>query len=407
MGFWSKLKEKISKNKNEESQASKQEEKIIHEFELEEELDSSINEESIDVQEKVNILVGAPTFIQEKKPLKIVIDKKAQKAKEKQIKKAQKAKEKKDKVEKAVAKSSLNFSKEIKKLSKKYKKMDDDFFDELEEILIKTDMGMKMVIKISNGLRKKIKANTSSEEFKDFLVEEIYDVYNDGKKLLPINYQENRLNVFMVIGVNGTGKTTSLSKIANMYAEQNKKVLIAAADTFRAGAVEQLEEWIDKRLDNKVDLIKGSKHNQDPASVVFDAYEKAKTEHYDLLLIDTAGRLQNKANLMKELEKMYQIIRKEDKRAPHELLLVIDATTGQNGVIQAKEFNEVTDVSGIILTKMDGTSKGGIALAIKDELDIPVQLVGVGEQVGDLVKFNVEEYVYGLTVGFMEDDKDE
>lgn len=363
MGFWNKLKEKITGNT------------AVKETNVEQE----IKTESVNEKHQLS---------------------------EKEIVKKQKQKAKKEKAEKAIAKSALDFSKDIKKLSKKYKKMDDDFFDELEEVLIKTDMGMKMVLKISNNIRRKVKNTTEANEFKEILAEEIYDIYTDGsKKVAELNFEEGRLNIFMVIGVNGTGKTTSLSKIANYYAEQNKKVLIAAADTFRAGAIEQLEEWVGKRLDNKVDLVKGKKQNQDPASVVFDALKKAKTEHYDLLLIDTAGRLQNKVNLMKELEKMHQIVHKFDKKAPHELLLVIDATTGQNGVMQAQEFNEVANVTGIVLTKMDGTSKGGIALSIKDQLNIPVKLVGVGEQVDDIEKFDVDQYVYSLVIGFMEEQE--
>ncbi|ASZ08993.1 signal recognition particle-docking protein FtsY [Mesoplasma chauliocola] len=365
MGFWNKLKDKIKGKTIEE------------------------NIEAIEA-EKIDV-------VEEKKT-----------PSDKEIVKKQKLKAKKQKTEKAIAKSALDFSKDIKKLSKKYKKMDDDFFEELEEVLIKTDMGMKMVLKISNNIRRKVKNTTEALEFREILAEEIYDIYTDGsKKVNNLNFEDGRLNIFMVIGVNGTGKTTSLSKIANYYAEQNKKVLIAAADTFRAGAIEQLEEWVDKRLDNKVDLVKGKKKNQDPASVVYDALEKAKGENYDLLLIDTAGRLQNKVNLMNELEKMYQVVEKFEKKAPHELLLVIDATTGQNGVIQAQEFNEVANVTGIVLTKMDGTSKGGIALSIKDQLNIPVKLVGVGEQVEDLEKFDVDQYVYSLVIGFMEDKEED
>ncbi|ATZ18615.1 signal recognition particle-docking protein FtsY [Williamsoniiplasma somnilux] len=321
-------------------------------------------------------------------------------------KKILKEKLKKEKAEKVLAKSSLAFSKDIKKLSKKYKEADNEFFEELEEILIKTDMGMKMVLKISNSLQKSVKKDTSFEEMKELLIEELYEAYDPKNRVnTNLDFREDRLNIFMIIGVNGTGKTTSLSKLANYYAEQDKKVLIAAADTFRAGAVEQLEEWVSSRLNNNVDLIKGAKGTQDPASVIFDAIKKAQVENYDLLLIDTAGRLQNKINLMKELQKMHEVVKRFDKNAPHEVLLVIDATTGQNGVVQAEEFSSVTDVSGIILTKMDGTSKGGIALAIKDQLNIPVKMMGIGEQVEDIIPFNIEDYIYGLGAGFMENDQ--
>ncbi|WP_342269022.1 signal recognition particle-docking protein FtsY [Spiroplasma endosymbiont of Aspidapion aeneum] len=304
-------------------------------------------------------------------------------------------------------KSNLAFGKEIKKLSKKHRKLDNEFFEDLEALLIGTDMGVKMTIKISNNVQKRMKKNSTFEDIKEILVEEMYDSYNDsGKWVKKLNYVDGRINIFIIVGVNGVGKTTSIAKLANFYSKQGKKVLIAAGDTFRAGAVEQLQEWVDKRLTN-VDLVKGSKPNQDPASVVFDAIEKAKKEKYDLLLIDTAGRLQTKQNLMKELEKIVEIIHRLDKKSPHERLLVIDSTTGQNGINQALKFSEATDVTGIILTKTDGTSKGGIALAIKDSLNIPVKLIGTGETVDDLEEFNLNEYVYDLAKGFMDDEINE
>ncbi|QHX36901.1 signal recognition particle-docking protein FtsY [Spiroplasma sp. BIUS-1] len=304
-------------------------------------------------------------------------------------------------------KNTLTFSNDIKKLSKNYKEPNSDFFEELENVLIKTDMGMKMVLEISNRVQKKAKPKHSFNEIKEILVEEIYETYTDsGKFKTELNYKDGRLNVFIMVGVNGVGKTTSIAKIANYYSTMGKKVLIAAADTFRAGAVEQLQEWCDKRLKN-VDLIKSVNNSKDPASVVFDGIKKASEEKYDLLLIDTAGRLQNKDNLMKELEKMTKIIQKSVNDGPHERLLVIDAQTGQNGISQAKAFAETTNVSGIVLTKMDGTSKGGIALAIKDILNIPVKLIGTGETVNDIEEFEVDNYIWDLTSDFMEDDKND
>ncbi|AHI54048.1 signal recognition particle-docking protein FtsY [Spiroplasma sabaudiense Ar-1343] len=320
--------------------------------------------------------------------------------------KAKREEKRKDKIKIKEIKSSLSFSKEIKKLSKKYKEADDDFFEELENVLISTDMGMAMVVKISNAVQKKVKRKSTFQEIKEILIEELYDSYADsGKFKTELNFVPNRLNIFMMVGVNGTGKTTSLAKLANFYAKQGYKVLVAAADTFRAGAVEQLQEWVDTRLSG-VELIRGKKMNQDPASVVFDALEKAETENYDLLLIDTAGRLQNKEYLMRELEKMQSIISRKIKNAPHERLLVIDATTGQNGVSQAKSFSESTNVTGIILTKMDGTSKGGIALAIKDLLNIPVKMIGIGEKLDDIEPFDIEDYIYDLVADFMESSDD-
>ncbi|WP_339033835.1 signal recognition particle-docking protein FtsY [Spiroplasma endosymbiont of Cantharis rufa] len=301
-------------------------------------------------------------------------------------------------------KKTLTFSTDIKKLSKHYKEPNNEFFEDLENILIRTDMGMKMVLDISNRVRKKAKAKHSFDQIKEILVEEIYETYNSGRKYNDkLNYKDDRLNIFIMVGVNGVGKTTSIAKIANYYSGMDKKVLIAAADTFRAGAVEQLQEWCDKRLKN-VDLIKSENNSKDPASVVFDGIKKAIAEKYDLLLIDTAGRLQNKEHLMKELEKMTKIIQKSISDGPHERLLVIDAQTGQNGISQAKAFSETTNISGIVLTKMDGTSKGGIALAIKDILNIPVKLVGTGETVNDIEEFDIDNYIWELTSDFMEDN---
>jgi fused signal recognition particle receptor len=303
-------------------------------------------------------------------------------------------------------KYDLTFSKNLKKLSKKYKKLDADFFTGLEDVLIQTDMGIKMVIEISNALQKKVRPKHTFNDIKEMLLEELYDSYDAKKYNAELNYKDGRLNIFMMVGVNGTGKTTTLAKLANYYAKMGKRVLIAAADTFRAGAVEQLQEWVNTRLTG-VELIRGQKINQDPASVVFDGVKKAIDENYDILLIDTAGRLQNKQNLMRELEKMTNIVQKTVKDAPHERLLVIDSTTGQNGVNQAKEFATVTKVTGIVLTKTDGTSKGGIALAIKDSLNIPVKMIGTGEQIDDIEKFDLDEYVYRLASDFMEDGEND
>ncbi|ASP27970.1 signal recognition particle-docking protein FtsY [Spiroplasma corruscae] len=320
--------------------------------------------------------------------------------KERRIIKKQEKKHKKE------HKNTLTFSSDIKKLTKKYKIPNNDFYEELENVLIKTDMGMKMVLEISNNVQKRVKPKYGFKEVKEILAEEIYKSYtNSGKPKTELNYKEGRLNIFLIVGVNGVGKTTSIAKIANFYSIQDKKVLIAAGDTFRAGAVEQLEQWCINRLKN-VDLMKPQNNTKDPASVVYDSIKVALEKKYDLLLVDTAGRLQNKEHLMRELEKITKIIQKSVKDGPHERLLVIDAQTGQNGVNQAKAFSEATDVTGIVLTKMDGTSKGGIALAIKDILGIPVKLVGTGEKVDDIKLFSVDDYIYELTADFMEDDDD-
>ncbi|WFQ91008.1 signal recognition particle-docking protein FtsY [Mycoplasma feriruminatoris] len=413
MGFWAKLKEKLTKKTNQVDQ----DEPILQQDEQTEEQVEQIKEEQkldpVKKSEKKDQVVKQENKEEKKaKKTKTSETETKKQAKEtlKEKKKREKQKEKDKKVEKAMLKSAFSFSKDIKKLSKKYKQADDEFFEELEDVLIQTDMGMKMVLKVSNLVRKKTKKDTSFENVKDALVEALYQAYTDNdwtNKKYKIDFKENRLNIFMLVGVNGTGKTTSLAKMANYYAELGYKVLIAAADTFRAGATQQLEEWIKTRLNNKVDLIKANKLNADPASVVFDAIKKAKEEKYDLLLIDTAGRLQNKTNLMAELEKMNKIIQQVEKNAPHEVLLVIDATTGQNGVIQAEEFSKVADVSGIILTKMDSTSKGGIGLAIKELLNIPIKMIGVGEKVDDLLAFDIDQYIVHLSSGFMQGDDSE
>ncbi|EXU60460.1 signal recognition particle-docking protein FtsY [Mycoplasma mycoides] len=409
MGFWAKLKEKLTKKTNQVEQDEPildQQEQQDQQEEQEQIIEKEIEQEPVVNQDKQVEIIKENKI----KKTKTSETKKQEKQTEtlKEKKKREKQKEKDKKVEKAMLKSAFNFSKDIKKLSKKYKQADDEFFEELEDVLIQTDMGMKMVLKVSNLVRKKTKRDTSFENIKDALVESLYQAYTDNdwtNKKYRIDFKENRLNIFMLVGVNGTGKTTSLAKMANYYAELGYKVLIAAADTFRAGATQQLEEWIKTRLNNKVDLVKANKLNADPASVVFDAIKKAKEQNYDLLLIDTAGRLQNKTNLMAELEKMNKIIQQVEKSAPHEVLLVIDATTGQNGVIQAEEFSKVADVSGIILTKMDSTSKGGIGLAIKELLNIPIKMIGVGEKVDDLLAFDIDQYIVHLSSGFMQGDE--
>ncbi|WP_434325571.1 signal recognition particle-docking protein FtsY [Mycoplasma leachii] len=420
MGFWAKLKEKLTKKTDQidesENILQDKDKKIDQDQNLVDELEKTtqdikkaeLKEQSKKSQEQKLEVEN----IKEKKvkTIKINQTKKIEKSSEtlKEKKKREKQKQKDKKVEKAMLKSAFNFSQDIKKLSKKYKQADDEFFEELEDVLIRTDIGMKMVLKVSNLVRKKTKRDTSFENIKDALVESLYQAYTDNdwtNKKYRIDFKENRLNIFMLVGVNGTGKTTSLAKMANYYAQLGYKVLIAAADTFRAGATQQLEEWIKTRLNNKVDLVKANKLNADPASVVFDAIKKAKEQNYDLLLIDTAGRLQNKVNLMAELEKMNKIIQQVEKSAPHEVLLVIDATTGQNGVIQAEEFSKVADVSGIILTKMDSTSKGGIGLSIKELLNIPIKMIGVGEKVDDLLAFDIDQYIVHLSSGFMQGDE--
>jgi len=266
--------------------------------------------------------------------------------------------------------------------------------EELEEILIMADIGVNTVMEFIDRLKKRVKKENieDSEDLREIIVDEMFIIYVDNSIMVnKINYAETGPTVVLFVGVNGVGKTTTIGKIAYKLKEEGKKVLLVAGDTFRAGAVEQIIEW-GERTDCPVIY----KENADPASVIYDGVSKAKNENYDVVLIDTAGRLQNKANLMNELEKMNKVIGKIIPEAPHETLLVVDATTGQNGISQAKEFQKITNITGIVLTKLDGTAKGGIVLAIKEALNIPVKFVGMGEQAKDLRTFDIEKYIYGL-----------
>lgn len=297
--------------------------------------------------------------------------------------------------EKGLTKSRDNFTSKLTSLISRHNRVTEDFFMELEEILIMSDLGVNTVIKFMDRLRKRVSSEHIDDPsmLKEIIVDELFIIYVDGEIITSkINYQDNGPTVLLFVGVNGVGKTTTIGKIANKEKAKGKKVLLVGADTFRAGAVEQLREWANRTNSDFV----GSVEQKDPASVVFDGMKKAKEENYDLVLIDTAGRLQNKLNLMKELEKINRIIKNFIPNAPHETLLVIDATTGQNGISQAKAFKESVGISGIVLTKLDGTAKGGIVLAIKEELNIPVKYVGLGEGSEHLQDFDIENYIYSL-----------
>jgi len=297
--------------------------------------------------------------------------------------------------EKGLTKSRENFVSKLVDLTLRHTKIDEEYFDELEEILIMADIGINTVMKFINKLKDRVKHEniTSPSDLKEVIVDELFIIYVDNDIIDDkIKFASNGPTVLLFVGVNGVGKTTTIAKIANKLKNEGKKVLLVAADTFRAGAVEQLEDW-SKRIE--VDFS-GSKENKDPSSVIYDGLVKAKEENYDVVLIDTAGRLQNKNNLMKELEKMNRVIGNLIEGAPHETLLVIDATTGQNGISQAKAFKEITNITGVVLTKLDGTAKGGIVLAIKEEVNLPVKYIGLGEGQNDLQAFDIEKYIYGL-----------
>ena len=298
------------------------------------------------------------------------------------------------KYDEGLSKTRKEFTTEISNLSKKYKNIDEDYFEELENILIMSDIGVNTVMKFVDNLKKRVKEEhiKDSNVLKEVIVDELLIMYV-GNNILnsKINFNPNGPTIILFVGVNGVGKTTSIGKIASKLKKQGKKVLLVAADTFRAGAIEQLEEW-----GKKVDVPVVTSNSKDPSAVTYDGIKKAVDENYDIVLVDTAGRLQNKTNLMSELGKINTVIKKIIPDAPHETLLVVDATTGQNGIVQAKSFNEVTNITGIVLTKLDGTSKGGIVLAIKEETGIPVKFVGLGEKENDLESFDIEKYIYGL-----------
>lgn len=303
-----------------------------------------------------------------------------------------------EKYDKALEKSRKSFSNKLGDLSKKYRKVNQEYFEELEEILIEADVGISLTLATIEKVLAKSKKERidSTEEINEILIDELFSNYmQKGEFDCDLKFYDNEPTVLLVVGVNGVGKTTSIAKIAHRYIQMGKKVMLAAADTFRAGAIEQLQTWA-SRLG--IDIVYG-KQDADPASVAYDAAKKAKETGVDLLIVDTAGRLQTKNNLMAELAKIKRVISKEIADAPQDTFLIIDATTGQNGVVQAKAFAEVTTLTGVVITKMDGTSKGGIILAIRDEIGVPVRFIGLGEKMEDLETFDLNKYLYALCVG--------
>ena len=309
-----------------------------------------------------------------------------------------------EKYDKGLAKTRKTFKERMNELFANFRSVDEDFFEEVEETLIGADVGFETSMKIADELRQEVKLRNVKKPaaVQNLIIEKLVDLYEaEGVgEVNALNLQPNGLTVMLFVGVNGVGKTTSIGKLAYEYKQAGKKVLLAAADTFRAGAIDQLVVW-GERAD--VEVIRG-KAGGDPAAVVFDAMVKAKEKQADILLVDTAGRLQNKAHLMQELDKIKRIIQREEPNAPHEVLLVLDATTGQNAMSQAKQFKETTDVTGLVLTKLDGTAKGGIVLAIRNELHLPVKLVGLGEGIEDLEIFNPNDFVIGLFKGLLEEE---
>ena len=308
-------------------------------------------------------------------------------------------KENSTKYEKGLAKSRAAFADRLEDLSKRYKKVDNSYFEELEQILIEADVGVALTLKLVENLLDKSQKEGISEPSKinEELIDQMFVSYVEGGESITneIQFAEEGPTVLLVEGVNGVGKTTSIAKLAHRYMQKGKKVMLVAADTFRAGAVEQLKIWAERL---KCPIVTGLE-NGDPASVCYDGAKYAKANKVDLMIVDTAGRLHNKANLMAELGKIKRVLEREIPGAPHETCLIIDATTGQNGVSQARALKEVSNISGIVITKMDGTSKGGIILSIRDELGVPVRFIGLGEGMDDLEEFDLDEYLHALLVG--------
>ena len=299
-----------------------------------------------------------------------------------------------EKYDKGLQKTREEFVSKLSMLGIKYTKVSNEYFEELEDLLISADIGVNTVFKFLERLKDRVKKENiiDTKYLMEVIVDELFIIYVNNESLSTnVNISDIGPTIILMVGVNGVGKTTTIAKLAYKYKNMGKKVMMIAGDTFRAGALEQLKIWADK-----TESLFYGRDNTDPAGVIYDGLEKAKEENADIVLIDTAGRLQNKVNLMKELEKINKVIERIIPNAPHETLLVIDASTGQNGIMQAKSFKEITNITGIVLTKLDGTAKGGIVLAIKEEVDLPVKFVGLGEAMTDLQTFDIEDYIYGL-----------
>lgn len=369
MGLFSKIKNMFKKDNDEEivkEQVEEKKEEVIEDFdESEVEIEGSIKEP--------------------KKPSKEELDEEVKE----ETKEAVKV------YEKGLTKTRENFVSKLINLTNRHKQIDDAYFDELEEILIMADIGIDTVMSFMDRLRKRVRSENIEdvEYLKEVIVDELFIIYvNDEVIVNKINFAESGPTVILFVGVNGVGKTTTIAKLASKLHDEGKKVMMIAGDTFRAGATKQLQEWA-QRTDS---IFVGKEEGADPSSVIYDGLEQALKDDVDVVLIDTAGRLQNKVNLMKELEKINKVIGKVIPGGPHETLLIIDATTGQNGISQAKAFKEITNITGIVLTKLDGTAKGGIVLAIKESVGIPVKYIGLGERKEDLQVFDIEKYIYGL-----------
>ena len=417
MGFFDKIKkavlgEKVVEEEKKELAVEEVESSEVPVVEVEEQIEAteeiSSEEKVVEVEEEV-VIEEEPEEVIEEVIEEVAVSEEVEtsvinevKTSEPVIETPSKQEETIEKYDKGLEKSRKTFGQFMNNLFANFRMVDDEFFEELEESLISADVGFETAMRISDELQEEVRLKNvkKQSDVQNTIIEKLVEIYETegAEEDNSLNIQPDGPTIILFVGVNGVGKTTSIGKLAHRYKQEGKKVLLAAADTFRAGAIDQLVVWGERA---GVDVVKHSA-GSDPAAVVFDAVEKTKKENYDILLVDTAGRLQNKVNLMKELEKMKRVIEREYPSAPHEVLLVVDATTGQNAMIQAKEFKDTTDVTGIVLSKLDGTAKGGMVLAIRNELHLPVKLVGLGERITDLEDFDPNQFVYGLFKDLME-----
>ena len=399
MGLFSKIKNMFKSDEDKKEEKVIEEEKIEEESPTIDEIEDSTDEAfEEDTFEDASLIEEGKKLVEEDELLEEKKEELSPRGSSKKVFFGKKKKEEEQKsvkvYEKGLTKSRQGFVSRLANLTNKYSKITEEYFEELEEILIMADIGVNTVMDFMDRLRDRVSSEhiTDPNDLKEIIVDELFIIYvNDEVLSNKITFREEGPTIVLFVGVNGVGKTTTIGKLANKFKDEGKKVLLVGADTFRAGAVEQLKEWSEK-----VGVGFFGRENSDPASVVYDGIELAKREKYDMVLIDTAGRLQNKVNLMKELEKINKVIDGLVDGGADETMLVIDATTGQNGVSQAKAFKEITNITGIVLTKLDGTAKGGIVLAIKESVGVPVKYIGLGETKDDLQVFDIEKYIYGL-----------
>lgn len=399
MSFFKRLKEKLSGKSEEKLQQDTVEETTEQSEDVQNEADDVEETSKEVIEEKNETIETEETFSDDSEKAEETLGddvETVQQEDEKEEEKKPSAWSITQKFKIGLAKTRDTFTSKVNDLIARYRKVDEEFFEELEEILLQADVGFETVMELMEELRFEVQRKNikDTDGIYEIICEKLVEIYEKGEEgISELNLQPNgELTVILFVGVNGVGKTTTIGKLAHRLKNQGKKVMLAAGDTFRAGAIEQLQVWGDRVGCEVIKQSEGS----DPAAVIYDAINAAKKRGVDVLICDTAGRLQNKVNLMKELEKVHRVISREIPNAPHEVLLALDATTGQNALIQAQTFKEATNVTGIVLTKLDGTAKGGIVLAIRNKLNIPVKFVGLGEKIDDLQPFDAERYVYGL-----------